>query len=300
MMQQTFWNVLERRLLVGGEKRQEILTELRQHFDVAGSVSTMGDPELLARRYNRVHTGVLSSLSRLYGTIIASLLVLWALSWLRYPVPNEFVLINHTAFFLSSMFGAVRGLSFVVLVVLVGSAVTRMRRMWWHVFATAMTALAVSVLTTLLTSGGSADMMFPVITVGVMTVLGLLASVFVSPLPRLRSRIQTIGRVAAESLLGIALGTVIFFIATMFTEGTLAPYDLYPAWARPPHGTFIRAFNDFFESGAGAWGVAVLATGAFFVFVLYRERRIVLTSRSGEAASYITPAFRSRRKKYKK
>lgn len=124
MNNQFFSTTFEKHLNVGGQQREEILAEVNSHLEEV-SANKLGDPKKIARKSNRVHLGLLSSLRqliifRLILLVIFELGAQIAYPWVWNPIKNSVFVVTSVITSLIPTAAAIIG----------AFAISRMHRRW--------------------------------------------------------------------------------------------------------------------------------------------------------------------------
>lgn len=260
MTSEQFQTSFERALTVGTPRREEIIREVRQHIDEAGSVDELGSPIQLAKQLNRVHLGWFSSIERL---ALASSVTIITLLLFRI-VPGEIYAQNHQ-FVSPGIFEAVMVYRLLIIPITVGALVGRQvirfnrpgRVFLQLVSVTYVVAVIMGLLGDAYTGSASVDVPD--------TLRGTLSSAFFTPfiagLPMLIAAI--VGSITSQwSNMATREKTRSFrkFQATLFTGLTI----LWTAWTVSMMSSgFYRVIS--LESLVGQLPLLILAAVALFI-----------------------------------
>lgn len=287
----TFSNFLQ----TGHLQRQEIIDELKTHLDElpngARDIDTqLGNPKLLAQKYDRVHLGIFHTPRRIYWTIFSALafyylnqilnVITGAYGPLRLsPQPPD--AINAWQYLANSFSNSLIFILPLVVVIVVGRVIAKMNEPW-RIFKKGVVLafagiLAINVVNYIferisfdpLTLPG--NLMFSVMFTIFLAIMAILVMIVSTPIAiTTKKMIHT--RFSLEIIIFLSLLLLAIPFTMILTETFLVPFDLVREEARLAMGTFARTVNDFFEGGLGAYLPTVIAELALFYAFVKRFR----------------------------
>lgn len=297
MTKDVFFKNFEHHLLIGSPKREEILAELKTHFDELGMDDPMvlGDPKALARKYNRTHLGLVYSPVRLFAIPVVVSAVIYLINFLaerltmnvsRIVEGQEILDLTQPTYFMGTMMKGWLLLIPFLVVILVAKSLARwmhplswfFRILVWSFFC--MKGVFLAIVLPHLGIGYAYDFLEIFMGGSVMALLFCLAFFAVGSftimlatpvwkMPRKRFQRRLIYELLLYGISGAFLSWYGRFISTIL----FVPYDATDVEVIPQQGTFMRDFNDFFSFGAGQ-NLLSYVMAALFLWMIVR--RIVL------------------------
>ncbi|MFA6098985.1 MAG: hypothetical protein WCV50_05605 [Patescibacteria group bacterium] len=280
MNPQEYINKFTEKLNTGGLKRQEIIEELKNHISDSAETENLekniGNPETLARTYDRTHLGWLYSRKRIL--LIPILLGIFFMLMQKiapnlnsvdyYWNPSGMAFTNPDLFYFYNLIRDIFILIPLTAAALIGQTAARMHKIQTTLLlAIAITFITCATLNLLQNIPRYIKFLStPNIVIGTLYYEVLFQAVFTTVLLSItafctmafsgwKSSLKTQftrGKFYFQTLVLIVASIILFFVISLITEMILVPYDLTMPEMRPAVGTFARELNDFFEGGIGA------------------------------------------------